>query len=297
MNEGDGSLSEALSSLSQVADIVPNDEVEEVARVRKARADVTEHARQSGDTAGMLLSGLIGESNAEIEAERQEKERKLREAQERKRIEAEEAEAKLKREAEAKLEEEKRKQEEKEQRRLNMLAEIEKKRREELGIVDEEEEARKRAEEEAKAARIAAEKAREAAEEAALKSSNAELADQIRMMKEQKAAEAAAEVAAQTKRKRINILIAVVLVAIVVGVSVGVILNIKGKDFYKLEGDYAVTRLTLEPVVADGFSDNTYAKNMVTQTAPSSGKSHRSGGTQKRSEFDTIDLSGKTVVK
>ena len=67
MSDGDASLSQALSQLSEAADIVASDEVEEVARVRKARAGVTEHARQNGDCAGSLLASLLGESNAELE--------------------------------------------------------------------------------------------------------------------------------------------------------------------------------------------------------------------------------------
>ena len=295
MNDDEGSLSQALSSLSQVADIVNDDEFAEVARVRKARADVTEHARQSGDTAGMLLSGLIRESNAEIEAEKAEKARKLREAEERGRAEAEAAENKRRQEAQEKLDEEKRKFEEKEQIRLQKLAELEKKRKQELGIVDEEEEARKRAEEEAKAARIAAQKAREAAEEAALKSSNEELADQIRLMKEQKAAEAAAEAEAKSKRKMINIIIASALVIIVVAVAGVFISNIKGNDFYRLDSEYSVSRITLEPVMADGFSDKEYARNTVIQSAPVRKGKHNKNTTTKPSGYEVVDLNAGVV--
>ena len=295
MNEDEGSLSQALSSLSQVADIVNDDEFAEVARVRKARADVTEHARQSGDTAGMLLSGLIRDSNAEIEAEKAEKARKLREAEERGRAEAQEAENKRRQEAQEKLEEEKRKFEEKEQIRLQKLAELEKKRKQELGIVDEEEEARKRAEEEAKAARIAAQKAREAAEEAALKSSNEELADQIRLMKEQKAAEAAAEAEAKSKRKLVNISIASALIVIVVAVAGVFISNIKGNDFYKLDSEYSVNRIALEPVTADGFSDKEYVFAKVHQKAVTRGGKKKPGTDNKKPGIEVVDINAGVV--
>ena len=145
MSDGDASLSQALSQLSEAADIVGNDEVEEVARVRKARASISEHARQSGDNAGNLLSSLIGQSNAEIEEEKNKIERAAREKEAQEKAKQERDAEKKRQEAEARLEEEKRKIEEKEQRRLQMLADLEKKRKREAGIVDEEEEEAKRA--------------------------------------------------------------------------------------------------------------------------------------------------------
>ena len=163
MSDGDASLSQALSQLSEAADIVGNDEVEEVARVRKARASISEHARQSGDNAGNLLSSLIGQSNAEIEEEKNKIERAAREKEAQEKAKQERDAEKKRQEAEARLEEEKRKIEEKEQRRLQMLADLEKKRKREAGIVDEEEEEAKRAAEAEAAAREAAHKAREEA--------------------------------------------------------------------------------------------------------------------------------------
>ena len=153
MSDGDASLSQALSQLSEAADIVGNDEVEEVARVRKARASISEHARQSGDNAGNLLSSLIGQSNAEIEEEKNKIERAAREKEAQEKAKQEQDAEKKRQEAEARLEEEKRKIEEKEQRRLQMLADLEKKRKREAGIVDEEEEEAKRAAEAEAAAR------------------------------------------------------------------------------------------------------------------------------------------------
>ena len=129
MSDGDASLSQALSQLSEAADIVASDEVEEVARVRKARAGVTEHARQNGDCAGSLLASLLGESNAELEEARNQKERAAREAEERKKAEKEAEEEKKRAEAQARLDEEKKRLEEKEQRRLKMLADLEQKRK------------------------------------------------------------------------------------------------------------------------------------------------------------------------
>ena len=101
MSDGDASLSQALSQLSEAADIVGNDEVEEVARVRKARASISEHARQSGDNAGNLLSSLIGQSNAEIEEEKNKIERAAREKEAQEKAKQEQDAEKQQREAAA----------------------------------------------------------------------------------------------------------------------------------------------------------------------------------------------------
>jgi len=243
--DDDVQLREALNQLSDADDIQNTEEVEERARVRKARASVTERARQTGDSVGNLLSGLIDDSNAEMEAERTAKMRKAQEAEERAKAKREAEEAKKREAAEQKIQEEKRRQEEKEQRRLQMIADMEKQRKLEAGEVDEEEEARKRQEAEAKAAREAAEKAREAAEEAQLQSSNQELADQIRAIKLQKAQEE--QIAAEKKRKQdllIKSAIAAAAVLLIIGLSYYFATK-KAPDFYTLRENYETRSLTM----------------------------------------------------
>ena len=243
--DDDLQLKAALSNLSDAADIQNSEEVEERARVRKARASVTERARQTGDSVGNLLTGLIDDSNAELEAEKAEKARKTKEAEERARAKREAEDAKKRQEAESKLQEEKRRLEEKEQRRLQMLADMERQRKLEAGEVDEEEEERKRQEAEAKAAREAAEKAREAAEEAQLQSSNQELADQIRVIKMQKAHEE--QLAAEKKRKKdLSIKAAIVAAAItLISVIVVYFATLKAPDYYTLNDDYETKTLSM----------------------------------------------------
>lgn len=292
---GDGSLSQSLSKLSEVA---ATGDAEEVARVRKARADVTEHARQSGDSAGLLIDGLIGDSNAEIEAERADKERKLREAEERSRASAEAADEKRRREAQEKFEAEKRRLEETEQRRQQMLLEIEKKRKRELGIIDEEEEAQKRAEEEAEKARIAAEKAREAAEAEALSASNSELADQIRMLKNQKAAQAAAEAKAKKRRQTFNIGMMVAICAIIVAIAIFFISSLKAADHYIITKSYPVKNIDMINLDAIPLTEKVYAFDSVVQTGPQTTvtKKHSSSGGSKKDEFGAADVFGSGAL-
>lgn len=243
--DDDLQLRQALSNLSDASQIQNTEEVEERARVRKARASVTERARQTGDSVGNLLTGLIDDSNAEIEAEKAEKKRKAQEAEERAKAKREAEEAKKRAEAETKLQEEKRRLEEKEQRRLQMIAEMEKKRKLEAGEVDEEEEERKRQEAAAKAAREAAEKAREAAEEAQLQSSNQELADQIRIIKEQKALEERIE-ADKKRKKDLMIKGAIAAAAVVLIASVTIFFaTLKAPDYYKLDEHYDTMPLSM----------------------------------------------------
>lgn len=251
MNDDDVLLNQALSQLSEASDIMANEEVEEVARVKKARAGVTERARQNGDCVSNLLSGLLDDSNAIVEAEREEKERKAREHEEQLRQEREAEEARKRQEAENKLLEEKRKLEEKEERRKQLLIEMEKKRKLEAGEVDEEEEARKRAEAEAEARRIAEEKAREEAEEAALNSENAALEEQLRAAKARKAAEEAEEARKARNKKITQIsLIAAVIIAIASGLTYYFI-NKKAPDFYILTDEYESHGLTMSLVVEE----------------------------------------------
>ncbi|MBQ8037761.1 MAG: hypothetical protein IJ268_12275 [Proteobacteria bacterium] len=234
MGDDDLQLSQALSQLSDASDIIADEEVEEVARVRKARAGVTEYARQSGDCVGSLLSGLLNESNAEIEAEKEEKERRAREAQERERREKEEAEEKKRREIKEKMDEEQRLIVQKEQRRLKMIAELEKKRKKETGELAAEEAAKKRAEEEEKARKKAEEKAREEAEAAKLNNANAELAQSIETLKVSREA-AAAE--AKRKSNLTKGIVAGFLLIFVVGIGVlsyMYLSNLKAPDYYVL---------------------------------------------------------------
>ncbi len=245
-NDDDFLLKQSLSNLSEVSAALEDEEVEEVARVRKARADVTEHARQSGDSVGNLIGGLLDDSNAIIEAEKAEKERKARETAERARAAREAAEAKKRKDAEDRLNEEKRKLEEKEQKRLQMLAEMEKKRKLEAGEVDEEEEARKRMEAEAEARRIAAEEARERAEDEALNSANQELAERLAAAKATKAAQEAAEAHRKWKAQ-------VTKYSIIAAIALGVIalvtvyfVTLKAPDYYTLNEDYPAAPLDMQ---------------------------------------------------
>ncbi len=263
-------LNQALSRLTEVSEMDGRAEIEDVARVRKARASVTEHARQTGDSVGNLLSGLLDESNAELESEKAEKERRAREAEERLRAEQEAEEARKLDEARKKLEEEKRKLEEKGERRTMMLAAIEKKRKEEAGEIDEEEEARKRAEAEAEAARKAAEKAREEAEAALLQSSNEELAEQIRIMKANKAAEEQAEA---NKKQKIKLTRnAVIIVAAVAACFAAVMAYTahsaaKQNAQYVLMAEYQTRSLTMRTDIPTSSAVEV-AYNEVTQTNP-----------------------------
>lgn len=265
--DDDLQLRQALSNLSDASQLQNTEEVEERARVRKARASVTERARQTGDSVGNLLTGLIDDSNAEIEAEKAEKKRKAQEAEERAKAKREAEEAKKRAEAETKLQEEKRRLEEKEQRRLQMIAEMEKKRKLEAGEVDEEEEERKRQEAAAKAAREAAEKAREAAEEAQLQNSNQELADQIRMIKEQKALEERQE--AERKHKKdlmIKGAIAAAALAIIIPVAI-ILATLKAPDYYRLDENYDTMSLSMTNTVPKAECVQ-MAYNEVKQAAP-----------------------------
>ena len=304
MSDGDASLSQALSQLSEAADIVASDEVEEVARVRKARAGVTEHARQNGDCAGSLLASLLGESNAELEEARNQKERAAREAEERKKAEKEAEEEKKRAEAQARLDKEKKRLEEKEQRRLKMLADLEQKRKMESGELKEEEE-KKRAEEEAKAAELAAQlKAAEEAKAAALAASNEELAEQIRIKNEEKKALEAARAAKIKQRRTIIAVAGVIALTVVVLVFVNNLLGKKAPDFY--DPAYKTADLhnyiTINLTTAEGaqFAQNDVATKLVVQDAPKSAVKSR--GPKKNNDRyglgeakDVLSGSGKIV--
>lgn len=268
MSDGDASLSQALSQLSEVAEALSEDEIEEVARVRKDRANITEHARQSGDNAGSLLSSLIGQSNAELEAEKQELERIARKKEAEEKAKQEADAEKARREAQTRLEEEKKKLEEKEQRRLQMLADLEKKRKHEAGIVDEEEEAAKRAAEEEKAKREAAQKAREEAEAAALNSDNAELADRIQALKNEKLAREAAIAREEQKRKMMFRSLVAIVAAVIIVFVVAFIATRKAQDPYTLNPSYATKALKLETLPTVAFASTELAYAEVVQEAP-----------------------------
>ncbi len=302
MSDGDASLSQALSQLSEAADIVGNEEVEEVARVRKARAGITEHARQSGDNAGNLLSSLIGQSNAEIEAEQEEIERKAKEKEAEEKTKQAQAEEKKRQEAQARLEEEKRKIEEKEQRRLQMLADLEKKRKREAGIPDEEEEAAKRAAEEAKAAREAAQKAREEAEAAALDSDNAELAEKIRARKNEKLAREAAAAAAAKKQKATTATLAAVFAGICAVAGIIWAITQTGPDYYALQpqSELHFSSVTLDGLQQARLDAKTLAMNEVVQEAPKvrATTSGKKANTDKYGIGSAKNvLSGNSIVK
>lgn len=300
MSDGDASLSQALSQLTEAEDLNTSEEVQEVARVRKARANVTEHARKTGDNAESLISSLVGDSDAELAEEINERKRLEAEKLERMKAEKEAEEARKRAEAQAKLDEEKRKLEEKEQRRLQMLADLEKKRKLEAGEVDEEEEARKKAEAEAEAARIAAKKAREEAEEAALNSDNAELAEKIQALKMEKAAREEAALKAAKKR---NISIASLVGGIVaVLAAAGIVWYVaqKAPDYYLASSSYSVNALSTTPLENTKFSENVLAFNEVKQKAPKTASKSRkpSGPTDKYgigSAKDVLGGSGKIV--
>lgn len=301
MSDGDASLSQALSQLSEAADIVGNDEVEEVARVRKARASISEHARQSGDNAGNLLSSLIGQSNAEIEEEKNKIERAAREKEAQEKAKQEQDAEKKRQEAEARLEEEKRKIEEKEQRRLQMLADLEKKRKREAGIVDEEEEEAKRAAEAEAAAREAAQKAREEAEAAALKNANDELAAKIEASKKEKQQREAAAASAAKKRKTTTGILAATFIGILAAVAIVIALSIKGPDYYAFKSKNETTSVAIDRMQGSHLDTKEIAIAEVVQEAPRVATKSNKGSKAKTDVYGIGSaknvLSGSSIVK
>ena len=301
MSDGDASLSQALSQLSEAADIVGNDEVEEVARVRKARASISEHARQSGDNAGNLLSSLIGQSNAEIEEEKNKIERAAREKEAQEKAKQEQDAEKKRQEAEARLEEEKRKIEEKEQRRLQMLADLEKKRKREAGIVDEEEEEAKRADEAAAAAREAAQKAREEAEAAALKNANDELAAKIEASKKEKQQREAAAASAAKKRKTTTGILAATFIGILAAVAIVIALSIKGPDYYAFDSKNKTFPVAIDRMQGSHLDTKEIAIAEVVQEAPRVATKSNKGSKAKTDVYGIGPaknvLSGSSIVK
>ena len=301
MSDGDASLSQALSQLSEAADIVGNDEVEEVARVRKARASISEHARQSGDNAGNLLSSLIGQSNAEIEEEKNKIERAAREKEAHEKAKQERDAEKKRQEAEARLEEEKRKIEEKEQRRLQMLADLEKKRKREAGIVDEEEEEAKRAAEAEAAAREAAQKAREEAEAAALKNANDELAAKIEASKKEKQQREAAAASAAKKRKTTTGILAATFIGILAAVAIVIALSIKGPDYYAFDSKNKTFPVAIDRMQGSHLDTKEIAIAEVVQEAPRVATKSNKGSKAKTDVYGIGPaknvLSGSSIVK
>ena len=301
MSDGDASLSQALSQLSEAADIVGNDEVEEVARVRKARASISEHARQSGDNAGNLLSSLIGQSNAEIEEEKNKIERAAREKEAQEKAKQERDDEKKRQEAEARLEEEKRKIEEKEQRRLQMLADLEKKRKREAGIVDEEEEEAKRAAEAEAAAREAAQKAREEAEAAALKNANDELAAKIEASKKEKQQREAAAASAAKKRKTTTGILAATFIGILAAVAIVIALSIKGPDYYAFDSKNKTFPVAIDRMQGSHLDTKEIAIAEVVQEAPRVATKSNKGSKAKTDVYGIGPaknvLSGSSIVK
>lgn len=301
MSDGDASLSQALSQLSEAADIVGNDEVEEVARVRKARASISEHARQSGDNAGNLLSSLIGQSNAEIEEEKNKIERAAREKEAQEKAKQEQDAEKKRQEAEARLEEEKRKIEEKEQRRLQMLADLEKKRKREAGIVDEEEEEAKRAAEAEAAAREAAQKAREEAEAAALINANDELAAKIEASKKEKQQREAAAASAAKKRKTTTGILAATFIGILAAVAIVIALSIKGPDYYAFDSKNKTFPVAIDRMQGSHLDTKEIAIAEVVQEAPRVATKSNKGSKAKTDVYGIGPaknvLSGSSIVK
>ena len=301
MSDGDASLSQALSQLSEAADIVGNDEVEEVARVRKARASISEHARQSGDNAGNLLSSLIGQSNAEIEEEKNKIERAAREKEAQEKAKQEQDAEKKRQEAEARLEEEKRKIEEKEQRRLQMLADLEKKRKREAGIVDEEEEEAKRAAEAEAAAREAAQKAREEAEAAALKNANDELAAKIEASKKEKQQREAAAASAAKKRKTTTGILAATFIGILAAVAIVIALSIKGPAYYAFDSKNKTFPVAIDRMQGSHLDTKEIAIAEVVQEAPRVATKSNKGSKAKTDVYGIGPaknvLSGSSIVK
>ena len=301
MSDGDASLSQALSQLSEAADIVGNDEVEEVARVRKARASISEHARQSGDNAGNLLSSLIGQSNAEIEEEKNKIERAAREKEAQEKAKQEQDAEKKRQEAEARLEEEKRKIEEKEQRRLQMLADLEKKRKREAGIVAEEEEEAKRAAEAEAAAREAAQKAREEAEAAALKNANDELAAKIEASKKEKQQREAAAASAAKKRKTTTGILAATFIGILAAVAIVIALSIKGPDYYAFDSKNKTFPVAIDRMQGSHLDTKEIAIAEVVQEAPRVATKSNKGSKAKTDVYGIGPaknvLSGSSIVK
>ena len=301
MSDGDASLSQALSQLSEAADIVGNDEVEEVARVRKARASISEHARQSGDNAGNLLSSLIGQSNAEIEEEKNKIERAAREKEAQEKAKQERDAEKKRQEAEARLEEEKRKIEEKEQRRLQMLADLEKKRKREAGIVDEEEEEAKRAAEAEAAAREAAQKAREEAEAAALKNANDELAAKIEASKKEKQQREAAAASAAKKRKTTTGILAATFIGILAAVAIVIAVSIKGPDYYAFDSKNKTFPVAIDRMQGSHLDTKEIAIAEVVQEAPRVATKSNKGSKAKTDVYGIGPaknvLSGSSIVK
>ena len=301
MSDGDASLSQALSQLSEAADIVGKDEVEEVARVRKARASISEHARQSGDNAGNLLSSLIGQSNAEIEEEKNKIERAAREKEAQEKAKQERDAEKKRQEAEARLEEEKRKIEEKEQRRLQMLADLEKKRKREAGIVDEEEEEAKRAAEAEAAAREAAQKAREEAEDAALKNDNDEHAAKTEASKKEKQQREAAAASAAKKRNTTTGILAATFIGILAAVAIVIALSIKGPDYYAFDSKNKTFPVAIDRMQGSHLDTKEIAIAEVVQEAPRVATKSNKGSKAKTDVYGIGPaknvLSGSSIVK
>lgn len=247
MADIDSSLSESLNKLSQNNDLAIEGEVAEVARVKKARAKLTEQARNRGDDAGNLLNNLLGEASAQAQARLEEKVREKKEAAEREKAKKEAELEKKRLEAEEKLRLEKQRLEEKEQRRKQMLADLEKKRKLEAGEVDEEEEERKRLEAE-EAARIQAEK--EAAERAEWELTQ----EKIRANQERINALAPKpvdpKIAAAKKRQKLIIRIAAAAV-VVLAIGGGITyyeLTKKAPDFFVLQEDYPTATIALTAI-------------------------------------------------
>ena len=117
-------------------------------------------------------------------------------------------------------------------------------------------------------------------------------------MKEQKAAEALAEANSKAKRKMLNIGIAAAVAIIAVVIVVGVVSTIKGNDVYKLERDYTVSRIELEPMLAAQLSDSPYKFDKVSQYARKVNKGPRPGGhgVAAPDKYGTVDLN-KDIVK
>lgn len=266
MSTGDKSLSDALNQLSQASDIEAS-EVEEVARVRKARAKLTEQARKSGDNASNLLSNLLGSVASEENDIHEAARKRKAEEEEKKRAKREAEEEKKRLQSEKLLKEEKKRLEDIEKRRLQMLADLEKKRRAEAGEVDEEEEARKRMQAEAEAQRIADEAAREREEYERTQALIRENQAKLDILKPKPVDPEIARREQFKKRIMIGAAAAVVIL------SSGSLLtyyfvNKKAPDFYTLTPSYETTTLTLEAIPAAGLSDRVLAKLIVQQEAP-----------------------------
>ncbi|MDX9721103.1 MAG: hypothetical protein RBU37_10155 [Myxococcota bacterium] len=204
------------------------------AKVKQRKSKVKEQDWKSNESAGNLLAGILGESEAEAEAERKRRdaERKAKEAAEE--AERQATEAKRKAEADARLRAEQNRLAEVEVRRTQMLAAIERQKKIEKGEIDLEEEARKKKEEDDRLRREAEAKA---AKEAEFNRAQMLIQKQQEQLKEM--ADRQLEAAALTPKSNTGLYIGIAAVVVVLG-GVAAALLLTGEPPAELPNPYAL---------------------------------------------------------